>query len=165
MKKITLLTLTLLSIFAANLPVTFAQEYFHTRMLVGHKISVQAVAFKEDSTLISLGSDGTLRSWNLDTNAQRWSAEVNLFLLPPSDIAISSHDSRFVVYAGGLFFRPYIGMAYTDDGDLRGGLIGHTNTANTLDFKPDSSTLASGSDDDTIRIWDLTWNAWRNRPV
>ena len=163
MKKITLLILTLLSIFVVNLPVTFAQEYFHTRTLVGHKISVQAVAFKDDSTLISLGSDGTLRSWNLDTGAQHWSTEVGIFLT--ADLTISTHDTRFVVYAGGLFFRPYIGMSYTDDGDIRGYLTGHTNTVNTLAFKPESSILASGSDDDTIRIWDLTWNAWRNRPV
>ena len=163
MKKITLLILTLLSIFAVNLPVTFAQEYFHTRTLVGHKISVQAVAFKDDSTLISLGQDGTLRSWNLDTGAQHWSTEVGIFLT--ADLTISTHDTRFVVYAGGLFFRPYIGMSYTDDGDIRGYLTGHTNTVNTLAFKPESSILASGSDDDTIRIWDLTWNAWKNRPV
>ena len=163
MKKITLLTLTLLSIFAVNLPVTFAQAYFHTRTLVGHKISVQAVAFKDDSTLISVGSDSTLYAWNLDTGTQRWHAEVGLFLI--SDIAISSHDSRFVVYAGGLFFRPYIGMSYTDDGDIRGYLTGHTNSVNTLSFKPGSSTLASGSDEDTIRIWDLTWDAWKNKPV
>ncbi len=163
MKKITLLILTLLSIFAVNLPATFAQTYFHTRTLAGHKISVQAVAFKDDSTLISVGGDSTLYAWNLDTGAQRWHVEVGLFLI--SDIAISSHDSRFVVYAGGLFFRPYIGMSYTDDGDIRGYLTGHTNSVNTLSFKPGSSTLASGSDDDTIRIWDLTWDAWKNKPV
>lgn len=163
MKKITLLTLTLLSIFAVNLPVTFAQEYFHTRTLSGHKYFVSAVAFKDDSTLISVGTDSVLRFWNLDTGAQPWDTEVGLFLI--SDIAISSHDSRFVVYAGGLFFRPYIGMSYTDDGDIRGYLTGHTNNVNTLSFKPGSSTLASGSDDDTIRIWDLTWDAWKNKPV
>ncbi|MCG9131093.1 hypothetical protein J5I95_05345 [Candidatus Poribacteria bacterium] len=163
MKKITLLILTLLSIFTVTLPLASAEEYFHTRTLTGHKISVQAVAFKDDSTLISLGQDSTLRSWNLDTGAQHWRTEVGIFLT--ADLAISAQDTRFVVYAGGIFFRPYIGMVYTDDGDLRGDLIGHTNTANTLDFKPGTSTLASGSDDDTIRIWDLTWNAWRNRPV
>jgi WD40 repeat protein len=163
MKKISLLILTLLSIFAVNLPLTFAQEYFHTRTLSGHKYSVSAVAFKDDSTLISVGTGSVLHSWNLDTGAQHWQAEVGLFLI--SDIAISPHDSRFVVYAGGLFFRPYIGMSYTDDGDIRGYLTGHTNTVNTLSFKPGSSTLASGSDDDTIRIWDLTWDAWKNKPV
>ena len=163
MRKISLLILTLLSIFTITLPFASAEEYFHTRTLTGHKISVPAVAFKDDSTLISVGANRTLHSWNLDTGVRRWSAEVDLFLI--SDIAISSHDSRFVVYAGGLFFRPYIGMSYTDDGDIRGYLVGHTNTVNTLSFKPGSSTLASGSNDDTIRIWDLTWDAWKSRPI
>ena len=165
MKKRRFLILTLLTIFTVSTTVAAAQEYFHTRMLVGHEISVQAVAFQNDSTLISLGSDGTLRSWNLDTGKERWNAEVNRFFLSPSDIAISSHDTRFVVYAGGLFFFPYISMVYTDDGEVRGDLTGHTNTVNVLAFKPGSSILASGSDDDTIRIWDLTWNAWRSRSL
>ena len=163
MKKISLLILTLLSIFTVTLPFAAAEEYFHTRTLSGHKISVSAVAFKDDSTLISVGSYSDLRFWDLDTGAQPWHTELGLFLI--SDIAISSHDSRFVVYAGGLFFRPYIGMSYTDDGDIRGYLTGHTNTVNTLSFKPGSSTLASGSNDDTIRIWDLTWDAWKSRSV
>ena len=163
MRKISLSILTLLSIFTLTLPFASAEEYFHTRTLSGHKFSVSAVAFKDDSTLVSVGTDSVLHFWNLDTDAPRWHTEVGLFLI--SDIAISSHDSRFVVYAGGLFFRPYIGMSYTDDGDIRGYLVGHTNTVNTLSFKPGSSTLASGSNDDTIRIWDLTWDAWKSRPV
>ena len=163
MKKLSLLILTLLSIFTFTLPFATAEAYFHTRTLSGHKYSVYAVAFKDDNTLISVGTGSVLHSWNLDTGAQHWQTEVGLFLI--SDIAISSHDSRFVVYAGGLFFRPYIGMSYTDAGDIRGYLTGHTNTVNTLSFKPESSTLASGSNDDTIRIWDLTWDAWKSRPV
>ena len=163
MKKLSLLILTLLSIFTLTLPFASAEEYFHTRTLSGHKYSVSAVAFKDDSTLISVGTDSVLHFWDLDAGAQHWHTEVGLFLI--SDIAISSHDSRFVVYAGGLFFRPYIGMSYTDDGDIRGYLTGHTNSVNTLSFKLGSSTLASGSDDDTIRIWDLTWDAWKSRPV
>ena len=163
MKKLSLSILTLLSIFTVTLPFAAAEEYFPTRTLSGHKYSVSAVAFKDDSTLISVGNYSTLHVWNLDTGAQHWQTEVGLFLI--SDIAISSHDSRFVVYAGGLFFRPYIGMSYTDDGDIRGYLIGHTNTVNTLSFKPGSSILASGSDDDTIRIWDLTWDAWKTKPI
>ena len=163
MKKLSLSILTLLSIFTITLPFAAAEEYFHTRTLSGHKYVVSAVAFKDDSTLISVGGDSDLHFWNLDTGTQHWRTEVSLFLI--SDIAISSQDSRFVVYAGGLFFRPYMGMSYTDDGDVRGYLIGHTNSVKTLSFKPGSTILASGSNDDTIRIWDLTWDAWKSRPV
>ena len=156
--------LTLLSIFTITLNSVSAQEYFHTRTFTEHKISVRAVAFKDDSTLISVGGDSVLRAWHVDTGAERWRTEVDIF--SPSVLAITPHDTRFVAYAGGiLFLQPHIGMSYTDDGDTRGHLLGHTNQVNTLAFKPGSATLASGSDDDTIRIWDVTWNAWRSRPV
>ena len=164
MKKITPLILTLLSIFPITLNTAFAQAYFHTRTFTGHSILVSAVTFKDDTTLISLGGSRTLRAWDVDTGAERWQTEVDIF--SPSALAIASHDTRFVAYAGGvLFLQPHIGMSYTDDGDTRGHLLGHTNQVNTLAFKPGSAILASGSDDDTIRIWDLTWNAWKSRPV
>ena len=56
MKKISLLILTLLSIFTITLNSVSAQEYFHTRTFTGHKISVSEIAFKDDSTLISVGT-------------------------------------------------------------------------------------------------------------
>ena len=164
MKKISLSILTLLSIFTVILPLTAAQEYFHTRTFTGHSILVSAVAFKDDTTLLSLGGSRTLRAWDVDTGAERWQTEVDIF--SPSALAIASHDTRFVAYAGGvLFLQPHIGMSYTDDGDTRGHLHGHTNQVNALAFKPGSAILASGSDDDTIRLWDLTWNAWRTRSI
>ena len=46
-------------------------------------------------------------------------------------------------------------MRYSDDGDFRGTVAGHTDDVNSLAFKPNSYVLASGSDDNTIRIWDV----------
>lgn len=34
-------------------------------------------------------------------------------------------------------------------------LYGHSNSINSLCFSPDGTTLASGSDDNTIIFWDL----------
>ena len=40
------------------------------------------------------------------------------------------------------------------DGKLQFWLKGHTDKINTLTFTPNGKMLASGSDDDTIRVWD-----------
>ena len=34
-------------------------------------------------------------------------------------------------------------------------LMGHTKSVNSIVFNPDGRTLASGSDDETIRLWDV----------
>jgi WD40 repeat protein len=35
-------------------------------------------------------------------------------------------------------------------------LTGHTNSVNTVAFSPDGHTLASGSRDNTVRLWNVT---------
>ena len=43
-----------------------------------------------------------------------------------------------------------------DNGTNTAVLRGHTNTVNSVAWSPDGTLLASGSNDDTIRIWDPT---------
>lgn len=42
------------------------------------------------------------------------------------------------------------------DGSLRGRLVGHGDSLQTLAFSPNGQWLASGSDDRTIRVWDVS---------
>jgi WD40 repeat protein len=44
-------------------------------------------------------------------------------------------------------------------------LIGHTDAVNSVAFSPDGHTLATGSADDTVRLWNVTDPAHPTRPT
>ena len=150
MKKLTLLTLTLALIAAMAVTTANAQQYVHTDTLTGHRTFVSGLAFKDNGTLISGSSDETLRAWNVTTGRQRWERDVGSQIYT---VALPSQNPHFIAYGG--FGNKNIRMRYSDDGDWRGEVAGHTTTVNHLAFKPNSYLLASGSYDKTIRIWDV----------
>ena len=132
------------------LPPATAQEYVHTDTLEGHTTSVIGLAFKDNGTLISGSGDDTLRAWDVTTGTQRWQQDVGNAVRA---VALPSHDPDFIAYGGDTNFN--IRMRYSDDGDWRGDVAGHTDSVYSLAFKPNSYLLASGSYDNTIRIWDV----------
>ena len=150
MKKLTLLTLTLVLITAMAVTTANAQQYVHTDTLTEHTDHVWDKAFKDNGTLISGGFDDTLRAWNVSTGKQRWQQDVgnDVFV-----VALPSHNPHFIAYGGRD--NHAIRMRYSDDGDWRGSAEGHTGNVYGLAFKPNSYLLASGSRDDTVRIWDV----------
>ena len=150
MKKLTLLTLTLVLIAAMALTPATAQQYVHTDTLTGHTVYVNGIAFMDNGTLISGSADDTLRAWNVTTGTQRWQKDVGNNV---EAVALPSHDPGFIAYGGQKNYN--IRMRYSNDGDWRGEVAGHTSTVLSLAFKPNSYLLASGSGDNTIRIWDV----------
>ena len=150
MKTRTVLTLTLVLIAAMAVTTANAQQYVHTDTLTGHTITVKGIAFKDNGTLISGSSDNTLRAWNVTTGNQRWSKDVGNIIFA---VALPSHDPHFIAYSGQD--NHDIRMRYSEYGDYRGKVSGHTGSVYSLAFKPNSYLLASGSADDTVRIWDV----------
>ena len=155
MKKLTLLTLMLVLMAAMALTPATAQQYVHTDTLTGHTSGVTELAFKDNGTLISGGYDDTLRAWNVTTGRQRWQQSVGNGV---STVALPSHDPHFIAYGGDTNYN--IRMRYSDDGDWRGEVSGHTRGLTSLAFKPNSYLLASASWDKTIRIWNVGNNNW-----
>ena len=150
MKREMVLFLTLVLTAAMAVTNADAQQYVHTDTLTGHTNSVLGIAFKDNGTLISGGYDSTLRAWNVTTGTQRWEKDVGNTVWA---VALPSHNPHFIAYGGLDNYN--IRMRYSDDGDWRGEVSGHTNDVNSLAFKPNSYVLASGSDDNTVRIWDV----------
>ena len=152
MKRGMVLFLTLVLMVAMAVTPANAQQYVHTDTLTGHKGSATAIAFKDNGTLISGDDDGTLYAWDVTTGTQRWEQGVG----NDNDVwcvALPSHNPHFIAYGGSGNYD--IRMRYSDDGDWRGKVVGHTASVTSLAFKPNSYQLASGSYDKTIRIWDV----------
>ena len=150
MKTRIVLTLTLVLIAAMAVTTANAQQYVHTDTLTVHTNSVSGIAFKDNGTLISGGKDNILRAWNVTTGRQRWVKDVGNSVFAT---ALPSHDPHFIAYGGQDNHN--IRMRYSEDGDYRGDVSGHTDSVFSLAFKPNSYLLASGSGDNTVRIWDV----------
>ena len=149
MKKLMVLTLTLALITAMAVTTATAQQYVHTDTLTGNTGTVRGIAFKDNGTLIT-GVESTLRAWDVTTGRQRWEKDVGD---PVFAVALPSQDPNIIAYGGEDNFD--IRMRYSDDGDWRGSVSGHTHIVYCLAFKPNSYLLASGSVDNTVRIWDV----------
>ena len=150
MKRGMVLFLTLVLMVAMAVTNADAQQYVHTDTLTGHTRWIHGIAFKDNGTLISGGNDNTLRAWDVATGTQRWQRDVGNRVI---DVALPSHNPHFIAYGGTGNYD--IRMRYSEDGDWRGGVTGHTAPVNSLAFKPNSYLLASGSSDNTVRIWDV----------
>ncbi|MGE3805566.1 MAG: WD40 repeat domain-containing serine/threonine protein kinase [Gemmataceae bacterium] len=110
----------------------------------GHTESVRALAFsRARGQLISAGDDG-LRLWGQNGNGRLQPATGGLTTMavsPRGDlIAVARRDRTIQILDAG-FKEVAI-------------LTGHENTVHSLSFNRDGSLLASGSDDQTVRLWD-----------
>jgi WD40 repeat protein len=124
----------------------------------GHLRAVRFVAFSADGrTLISAGDDA-VRFWELATGGDR----RTLPEVEPSAVAwaVSPAGQTLAVgTAGGrVYLRPLRG-----EGPAR-TLAGHGDVVRALAFSPDGNMLASGSEDGTVLVWDVSVPV-RRRPV
>lgn len=105
------------------------------------------IAFSPDGSLIASGCGLTLQVWNVE------SGETVLGLPAPSasDMIFSSGGQRLA------FCTPRaLRLVEMESGKDVWGDKGHYDRVATLTFSPDGKKLATGSPDQTIRVWDLS---------
>ncbi|GIL56284.1 hypothetical protein Vafri_11626 [Volvox africanus] len=128
-----------------------------TSTLEGHSWPVTCVCWSPDGRdLVSGSTDQTIRIWDAGSG-------LCLGGLEEFSYSVSwSPDGRTLASGGSI--DPSVRLwdvaatigAAEETGGSGGAQQGHSDIVNSLAWTPDGKTLASGSDDRTIRLWDAT---------
>jgi WD40 repeat protein len=75
----------------------------------------------------------------------------------PTHALAMSADGAWLASGSGRFEKPEISLWHSGKKDPQHpSLVGHTDMVNALAFSPDGKWLISGSEDETIRVWDVS---------
>ena len=115
----------------------------------GHNDAVHAVAFSADGkTIASAGADNQVRLWDPDAEAKQ-SASLGGFGAPIFRLISHPDGHRWIACSADKTIRVFA------DGGQKLALNGHEDWVYALALSPDGKTLASGSWDGQVRLWDL----------
>ncbi len=129
---------------AVNKAVALSQNL----TLTGNPTNINALAFSLDSSyLVSLGILGDVYFWNATENfffINKFSFSNCYALVPLPNAQLASGCSNS--WSGDISILSSSGIEISR-------LTGHASPVRSLALSPDTSLLASGSDDATIKLW------------
>jgi WD40 repeat protein len=134
-----------------------------TAELEGHEEPINSLAFTPNGRhIVSASSDLSIRWWDVNTQKEKKALTEStdkLLCMALSDdgelAALSIVDVLIDLMRNRRTDERHIKIRNTVTGEEIRSLDGHEKDITTLDFHPDKRFLASGSIDDTVRIWDI----------
>ncbi|KAG8952349.1 hypothetical protein FRC04_004777 [Tulasnella sp. 424] len=120
------------------------------RLLLGQSKDYSSIAFLPDNVrLVSGSSSRVICLWDYRAGTSLKVLEVQADV---TSLAVAPNGTRMAL----PYQREAIQVWDTEKWCRLGVLEGHCNGVQWLSFSPDGSTLASASDDSSIRLWDCT---------
>ena len=128
------------------------------RTLEGHTSSVYSVAYSSDGNMLASGStDNTIKLWDARSGETLRTLEghtedvTSVAFAPDGNTLTSGSDDKTIKTWDAHSGELQLSIDARGPGYERKG---HASDVDSVAFAPDVKTLASGSGDDTIKLWD-----------